>query len=181
MKGETQNKAFWLYRLIVAGLAMFLLFGASAWADDNTPVCGCEKATINGLAHASTADITGQYVGTAVLTLGSSQKKTYQCNVVINPEGQPSFSADGTLHIHTRAQFSCPELESSIECYEHVAFVPISGDPMHYTVVNQCVMFNGAGVFSEAYGKLIGSGVFSIADGTIEVVGEGKMCDLNIK
>jgi hypothetical protein len=185
MKGETQNKALWLYRLIVAGFGMFLLFNASAWADDGdregVAACGCEKVAINGMAHATTANPAGQYVGTAVLTFVGHQKKAYQADVVINPEGQPSYSADGSVHTHQRAQWSFPELESTIECYEHTTFVPISGDPSRYSVVNQCVLFNGAGVFSDAYGKVIGSGVFSLAEGTISMVGEGRVCDLNMK
>ncbi len=175
MKSNTLKKAVRLSFIATAGLVMCLMLGSLVWADDS--VCGCEKMTLEAKAYATTPNPIGQYVGTAQITLGG-QKKTYQAHVVVNPEGSPIFSPDGTIHMHLRNQFSCPELASTFECYDHLTLVPVSGDPSRYTIVNQFVIFNGAGVFSDAYGKFYANGELSMAEGSIRVKAEGRVCDL---
>ncbi len=175
MKSNTLKKAVRLSFIATAGLVMCLMLGSLVWADDS--VCGCEKMTLEAKAYATTPNPIGQYVGTAQITLGG-QKKTYQADVVINPEGEPVFSPDGTIHMHLRNQFSCPELASTFECYDHPTLVPVSGDPTLYQIINQFVIFNGSGVFSDAYGKFYATGELSMANGTIAVVAEGRICDL---
>lgn len=174
MRNGKLRKAVRLSGMAVAGLAMCLLLGFPAWAGSD---CNCEKITIAVTAHAATPDPIGQYVGTALMTLGG-QKKIYYADVVINPQGLPSFSADGTIRMQLRNQYSIPELASTFELYEHVTLVPETGDLTRYTITNQLVIFNSTGVFSEAYGKLVAHGEFSMAEGSISAVGEGLVCDL---
>jgi hypothetical protein len=184
MKGTTQKKSAWMAGLFGAGLVMFLFCGALAWAGDNQwgrgSGCGCEKMTLVATAYATTPNPLGQYAGTVTITLGHDHKKDYQANVIINPEGLPTFSEDGTVHMNLRSQFSCPELASTFECYDHLTLVPVEGDPTRYAIINQFVIFNGAGVFSEAYGKFTASGDAFIAEGRISVVAEGRICDLDM-
>jgi hypothetical protein len=175
MKSITLRKVVQMSFVGTAGLVVCLLFGAPVWASDS--VCGCEKMTLEATAHTTTPNPIGQYVGTARITLGG-QKTTYQADVVINPEGAPVFSPDGSIRMHLRNQFSCPELASTFECYDHPTLVPISGDPTRYDIINQFVIFNGSGVFSDAYGKFYATGELSMADGSIAVTAEGRICDL---
>ncbi len=177
MKSDTWKKAVRFSRVIGSGFVMFLIFGSLAWAGDSS--CGCEKMTLEATAYATTSNPIGQYAGTAVITLVG--KKTYHADVVVNPEGSPSFSEDGTIHMHLRNQFSCPELASTFECYDHLTLVPVSGDPSRYTIVNQFVIFNGTGVFSDAYGKFYASGDLSMTESSISVVAEGRVCDLEMQ
>ena len=167
--------------MIAAGLVMFLFIGAPVWADDGNTGreanCGCEKMTLTATACATTPNPIGQYAGTAQITIGGS-KKTYQADVVVNPEGSPIFSPDGTILMHLRNQFSSPELASTFECYDRLTLVPISEDPTRYQIINQFVIFNGSGVFSDAYGKFYATGELSMADGSITVTAEGRICDL---
>lgn len=140
--------------------------------------CGCEKITIEATAYATTPDPIGQYAGTALLTIGGSHQSTYHADVVINPQGVPTFAEDGTIHLVFRNQISIPELASTFECYDHPVLFPVNGDPSRYTIVNPVVIFNGTGVFSGAYGKLAACGEFSMAEDKMSVVAEGRMCDL---
>lgn len=176
MKRDMRKKALWL---LGVGLAVFLVFGASARADDDgIAACGCKKITVEVTAHPTTPDPLGQYAGTALVTLGN---KTFHADVVINPQGTPTFNEDGTIQRQIRSQCSIPELASTYECYEHATFTPVSGDPLRYTASISAVIFNGTGVFSESYGKLLANGVFSLADGIFSVVAEGRVCDVDLK
>ncbi len=175
MKSNTLRKAVRLSFVVTAGLVMCLLFGALVWADDS--VCGCEKMTLEATAYATTPNPIGQYAGTAQITLGG-HKKTYQANVVVNPEGSPVVSPDGTIRMHLRNQFTCPELASTFECYDQLTLVPVTGDPTLYQIINQFVIFTGSGVFSDAYGRFYATGELSMANGSIAVTAEGRICDL---
>ncbi len=175
MKSFKLRKAVQLSFVMTAGLVMCLLLGSPAWADDS--VCGCQKMTLEATAYATTSNPIGQYAGTAKMTLGGS-KKTYQADVVVNPEGAPVFSPDGTIRMHMRNQFSCPELASTFECYDHATLVPVSGDSTLYQIINQFVIFTGSGVFSDAYGKFYATGELSMAEGSISVTAEGRICNL---
>ncbi len=175
MKSNTLRKAVRQSLVAMAGLMMCLMIGSPVLADDS--VCGCEKMTLTATAYATTPNPIGQYAGTAQITLGG-QKKIYQADVVINPEGAPVFSQDGAIHMHLRNQFTCPELASAFECYDHLTLVPVSGDPSRLTIVNQFIVFNGTGVYSDAYGKFYATGELSMADGSITVTAEGRICDL---
>jgi hypothetical protein len=159
--------------MAMAGLVMCLLFGSLAMAGAG---CGCETITFDVKAYATTPNPLGQYVGTAMMTL-SGQKTTFPADVVINPQGSPSFSADGTIKMELRNQFSIPSLASSFECYDHVTFSPVLGDSTLYTISNQVIIFNGTGVFSPAYGKLIAYGELSMSEGSIWVKAAGRVCD----
>ncbi len=173
MKSDKLRKTVRLSCMAMAVLVICLLFGSLVRAESG---CGCEKITMEVTAHATSPDLS-QYVGTALMTLGG-QKKIYHADVVLNPQGSPSFSADGTIGMQLRNQYSIPELASTFELYEHVTLVPESGDPSRYTITNQLVLFNGTGVFGPAYGKLVAHGEFSLAEGSISATGEGRVCDL---
>ncbi len=190
MKRYERKKAVKASCMAMAGLVVCLLVGSVATAESalgqvwpgesdqaRAAVCGCQTIALDVKANATTPDPMGHYAGTALMTLGG-QKKIYQADVVINPQGSPSFSADGTIHMQFRNQFSAPELASTFECYDHVTFSPVVGDPTRYAITNQVVIFNGAGVFGPAYGKLFAYGELSMTEGGIWVKAEGRVCDL---
>jgi hypothetical protein len=172
MKSDTQKKDVRLYHLVMAGFVMFLalIFAAQTWAGEN-----CEKITIVATMHAVTPNPMGQYVGTAVLTVGDS---SCHSDVVVNPQGMPKFSEDGTMHLEMRSQLFCPELASMLECYDQAVLVPDSADPSHFRINNRVSIIDGTGVFSEAYGRLIAHGEASMSEGIMSVVAEGRVCDL---
>jgi hypothetical protein len=170
MKSATQKKDVRLFHLVMAGFVMFLIFAAQTWAGEQ-----CEKITIVATMHAVTPNPMGQYVGTAVLTVGDSS-----CNsdVVVNPQEGAKFSEDGTIHMKMRSQLHCPEMESMLECYDQAVLVPDSADPWHYRINNRVSIIDGTGVFSEAYGRLTAHGEASMSEGIMSVVAEGRACDL---
>lgn len=178
MKSGRMRKVARMFSMIMAGLAMCLLIGSLALADDAS--CGCKKMSISMIAHAVTPDPMSQYyAGTAVVTIGSDQKKTYyQADVVIIPQGPPIFAADGSIHSVFRNQISVPELASTFECWDRSVSHTVSGNPLLYTLNSEVTIFNGTGAFSEAYGKCIASGELSIAENRLSASGEGRVCDL---
>jgi hypothetical protein len=190
MKRYERKKAVKASCMAMAVLVMCLLVGSVATAESAlgqvwpagsdqalAQVCGCQTIALDVTAHATTPDPMGQYAGTALMTLGG-QKKIYQADVVINPQGSPSFASDGTIKMELRNQFSVPELTSTFECYDHVTFSPVVGDPTRYAITNQVVIFNGTGVFGPAYGKLFAYGELSMTEGSIWVKAAGRVCDL---
>lgn len=174
MKSGRLRKAVRLSGMVAVVLVMCLLSGLPAWAGSS---CNCENIAFDVTAHATTTNPLGQYVGTAQLTL-INQKNIYQADVVINPQGEPTFNADGTIYMQLRNQFSTPALASTFECYDHLTLSPVNGDPTLYTITNQVVIFNGTGVFGPAYGKLIAQGQLSMTEGSIRVKASGLICDL---
>jgi hypothetical protein len=170
MKSDTQKKAVRLIHLVMAGFVMFLIFTAQTWADEK-----CEKMTIDVTVHAATPNPMGQYVGTAVLTVGGN---SHHSDVVVNPQGLPKFSEDGTIHMEMRNQLYCPELASMLVCHDQAVLVPDSADPSHYRINNRVSIIDGTGVFSEAYGRLSAHGEASMSEGIMSIVAEGRACDL---
>ncbi len=190
MKRYERKKAVKVSCMAMGVLMMCLLFSSLAMAGSVlgqvwpggsdqalAQVCGCRTIAFDVKAFATTPNPLGQYVGTAMMTLGG-QTTAYPADVVINPQGSPSFAADGTIKMELRNQFFIPSLASSFECYDHVTFSPVIGNPTLYTISNQVVLFNGTGVFSPAYGKLIAYGELSMTEGSIWVKAAGRVCDL---
>jgi hypothetical protein len=181
VKGSCMAVGVVMICLLFSSLAMAGSVLGQVWPGGSdqalAQVCGCRTIALDVTAHATTPDPMGQYAGTALMTLGG-QTTAYSADVVINPQGSPSFAADGTIHMQFRNQFSAPELASTFECYDHVTFSPVSGDPSRYAISNQVVIFNGTGVFSPAYGKLIAYGELSMATGSIWVKAAGRVCDM---
>jgi hypothetical protein len=176
MKSMKLSKSVKLSCMIAVGLVMCLLIGSISWADDIT--CDCKKITVELTSHATTPDPIGPFAGTALVTIGGHHKKTYQADVVSNREGVPTYFPDGTVHSISRNQITIPELASTYECYDHMVFSPVSGDPTRYTVTTQNILFNGTGVFSEAYGKVIAQGEINFAENLFTAKAEGRVCDL---
>jgi len=170
--------------MIAAGLVMSLLIVPLTWAGMGDgqwrdAICGCEKITIKVIAHAVTPDPMSQYyAGTALVTIGGCHQKTYNADVVIIPQGPPILAEDGSIHSVFRNQVSIPELASTFECWDRSVSYPVSGDPSRYTLNSLVTIFNGTGVFSEAYGKCSAHGELSIAENSLSALGVGRVCDL---